>query len=98
MIPGSINLIPETSIDSMCDLAIRSEQLGFERCWEIVEKRGLRALLSFEASERSGSKVAQKGIDENIRLIETNVEGNLVSGFMSVHTTFTCSDNFLRHA
>ena len=33
MIPGSINLIPETSIDSMCDLAIRSEQLGFERCW-----------------------------------------------------------------
>ena len=55
-------------------------------------------MLSFEASERSGSKVAQKGIDENIRLIETNVEGNLVSGFMSVHTTFTCSDNFLRHA
>ena len=65
---------------------------------EIVEKRGLRALLSFEASERSGSKVAQKGIDENIRLVETNVEGDLVSGFMSVHTTFTCSDNFLRHA
>ena len=33
MIPGSVNLIPETSVDSIRDLAIRSEKLGFERCW-----------------------------------------------------------------
>ena len=65
---------------------------------EIIEKRGLRALLSFEANERSGTQVAQKGIEENIRLIEKNVEGGLVSGFMSVHTTFTCSDDFLKQA
>ena len=65
---------------------------------EIIEKRGLRALLSFEANERSGPQVAQKGIEENIRLIEKNVEGALVSGFMSVHTTFTCSDDFLKQA
>ena len=65
---------------------------------EIIEKRGLRALLSFEANERSGPQVAQKGIEENIRLIEKNVEGGLVSGFMSVHTTFTCSDDFLKQA
>ena len=65
---------------------------------KIIEKRGLRALLSFEANERSGPQVAQKGIEENIRLIEKNVEGGLVSGFMSVHTTFTCSDDFLKQA
>ena len=53
---------------------------------KIIEKRGLRALLSFEANERSGPQVAQKGIEENIRLIEKNVEGGLVSGFMSFHT------------
>ncbi|HJL91153.1 MAG: LLM class flavin-dependent oxidoreductase [Acidimicrobiales bacterium] len=33
MISGSVNLIPEASVDSMRDLAIRSEKLGFERCW-----------------------------------------------------------------
>ena len=55
-------------------------------------------MLSFEANERSGPQVAQKGIEENIRLIEKNVEGGLVSGFMSVHTTFTCSDDFLKQA
>ena len=33
MISGSVNLIPETSIDSIRDLAIESEKLGFERCW-----------------------------------------------------------------
>ena len=33
MIPGSVNLIPETSIDLIRDLAILSEKLGFERCW-----------------------------------------------------------------
>ena len=65
---------------------------------KIIEKRGLGALLSFEANERSGPQVAQKGIEENIRLIEKNVEGGLVSGFMSVHTTFTCSDDFLKQA
>ncbi|MEC7809983.1 MAG: LLM class flavin-dependent oxidoreductase [Actinomycetota bacterium] len=33
MISGSVNLIPETSIDLIRDLAVRSEELGFERCW-----------------------------------------------------------------
>ena len=33
MISGSVNLIPEASVDSMRDLAIMSEKLGFERCW-----------------------------------------------------------------
>jgi len=33
MISGSVNLIPEASVDSMRNLAIRSEELGFERCW-----------------------------------------------------------------
>ncbi|MEC7898421.1 MAG: amidohydrolase family protein [Actinomycetota bacterium] len=65
---------------------------------EIVNNRGLRALLSFEATERSGSDIALKGIDENIRLIEAAADDDLVSGLMSVHTTFTCSDDFLRQA
>ena len=65
---------------------------------EIIKNRGLRALLSFEATERLGPEIAQKGLDENLRLIESTVDDDLVSGFMSVHTTFTCSDSFLSRA
>ena len=89
-----------TGTTTFCDIleAPQSlpESLLIEK--EIIENRGLRALLSFEANERSGHEVAQKGIDENIRLIETNTAEDLVAGFMSVHTTFTCSDDFLRRA
>ncbi len=89
-----------TGTTTFCDVleAPKSlpESLLLEK--EIIESRGLRALLSFEANERSGHEIAQRGLDENIRLIETNNSENLVAGFMSVHTTFTCSDDFLRKA
>jgi len=89
-----------TGTTTFCDVleAPKSlpESLLLEK--EIIESRGLRALLSFEANERSGHEIAQRGLDENIRLIETNNSENLVAGFMSVHTTFTCSDSFLRKA
>ena len=89
-----------TGTTTFCDVleAPKSlpESLLLEK--EIIESRGLRALLSFEANERSGHEIAQRGLDENIRLIETNTTENLVAGFMSVHTTFTCSDDFLRKA
>jgi 5,10-methylenetetrahydromethanopterin reductase len=33
MIPAGINLIPETAISEMVDLAMEAERLGFQRCW-----------------------------------------------------------------
>jgi cytosine/adenosine deaminase-related metal-dependent hydrolase len=65
----------------------------------IVEKAGLRAILSFEASERAGEKKAEEGLEENRRFIEKwNRKDGLVRGMMCTHTLFTCSTQFLQRA
>lgn len=64
----------------------------------VAEKRGLRSLLSFEATERAGAEIAELGLQENARLIEACQTSDLVSGLMCFHTTFTCSEPFIRRA
>jgi len=65
---------------------------------QVVERRGIRGLLSFEATERSGAQIAQDGLRENVDLIKACESGGLVSGLMSYHTTFTCSAEFILQA
>ena len=65
---------------------------------EIVERRGLRGLLSFEATERAGEKIAKLGLLENANLIDSCRSDSLVGGLMCWHTTFTCSDSFITEA
>ena len=75
---------------------------------EAVAASGLRGVLSFEATERMGTANGQAGLDENVRFIEAcRAEGSpglgaggggRVSGAMCIHTTFTCSEPFIRQA
>ena len=72
---------------------------------DAVARSGLRGVLSFEATERMGAANGQSGLDENIRFIEacradggSSGEGARVSGAMCIHTTFTCSEPFIRQA
>jgi 5-methylthioadenosine/S-adenosylhomocysteine deaminase len=65
---------------------------------EVVERRGMRGLLSFEATERAGEHIARKGLEENAALIDSCQPGSLVGGLMCWHTTFTCSDAFITEA
>ena len=65
---------------------------------EAAQQAGLRALLSFEATERSGPEIARASLQENVDLIEGSADDPLVSGLMSYHTTFTCSADFIREA
>lgn len=62
---------------------------------EIVERRGIRGVLSFEATERAGPEIAKLGLMENVKLIEASQDSPLVSGLMCFHTTFTCSADFI---
>lgn len=67
---------------------------------DVVERLGARAILSFEATERAGADVAELGLAENVAMIERgrrSVSG-LVGGTMCYHTTFTCSEAFVRRA
>jgi len=65
----------------------------------IVQKSGLRAILSFEASERAGAKRAEESLGENLRFIQKwNRKKGLLRGMMCTHTLFTCSTEFLQKA
>ncbi len=65
---------------------------------EVVDRRGIRALLSVEATERAGPDIAELGLIENARFIEESRSSALVDGLMCYHTTFTCAPEFIRRA
>jgi len=80
---------------------------------EAVRRRGLRAVLSFEATERMGAANGRAGLAENVRFIEqcradadaaaqagaaAGVPAGRTSGAMCFHTAFTCSEPFILQA
>lgn len=66
---------------------------------EVVEQRGMRAVLSFEATERVSKANGQLGLQENAKFVDLcRQEGGLVQGLMCFHTTFTCSAEFIKQA
>lgn len=65
----------------------------------VVEERGMRAILSFEATERVSRENGQLGLRENADFVDLcRKEGGLVQGLICFHTTFTCSADFIRQA
>ena len=72
---------------------------GLEAAAEVVRQRGLRGILSFEATERVSPENAELGLRENVDFIEAcRSRNDLVSGMMCFHTTFTCSPDYIRRA
>ncbi len=65
---------------------------------EIVRQSGLRAILSFEACERISPHNGELGLEENARFIELCKGEERLRGLMCIHTTFTCSAEFIRRA
>ena len=66
---------------------------------EVVRRRGLRGIMSFEATERVSRENGQSGLSENVEFVEScRKNRDLVSGIMCLHTSFTCSDAFIRQA
>jgi cytosine/adenosine deaminase-related metal-dependent hydrolase len=66
---------------------------------EVVNRWGIRGVLSFEATERVSPENGQLGLEENAQFIQTSRDAfPLVSGLMCFHTTFTCSAEFIQRA
>jgi cytosine/adenosine deaminase-related metal-dependent hydrolase len=67
---------------------------------EVVDRFGLRGILSFEATERVSAANGRTGLAENVALIQAcrADPASLVSGFVCYHTTFTCSPAFIQAA
>lgn len=65
---------------------------------EVIRRRGLRGILSFEATQRISEANGHLGLRENARFIEAQKGDSTLSGMMCFHTTFTCSADFIRQA
>ncbi len=61
----------------------------------VAEEAGIRAVLSLEASERHGPATARAALFENAGFAATHGTGR-VTGMMSLHTSFSCSETFVR--
>jgi cytosine/adenosine deaminase-related metal-dependent hydrolase len=62
---------------------------------EVLKDAGLRGILSIEASERLGTDFGRAALDENARFTEAHKGDPLISGMISIHTSFTCSEGFV---
>ncbi len=59
---------------------------------------GIKAVLSFEASERVNTENGLLAIEENKNFYIKYKDHPLISGMICIHTTFTCSKDFIRKA
>lgn len=65
-----------------------------------VRSVGIRGVVSFESTERHSSEEGYKGVEENIRFIKKKAgeRDPLVTGMMSIHASFTVTDELMRYA
>ena len=64
---------------------------------QVLERAGMRAVLSFEATERVSRENGRRGLEENSSFIAVkNNKAGLVRGMHCLHTTFTCSSSFIK--
>lgn len=71
---------------------------GLDTQKDEVVSAGIRGILSFEATERSGNEIGKLGIQENLSFHERTLDDPLISAMMCIHTTFTCSQEFIAEA
>ncbi len=63
----------------------------------ILNQYGLRGVLCFETSDRNGSDMAQKGLDEFVNFAEYHAN-NEIKGMLGLHASFTLDDATLQKA
>jgi putative selenium metabolism protein SsnA len=63
-----------------------------------TRKVGIRAMLAFEMTERNEAGEANRGLKENIQFAKKCEKDPLISAMMSVHASFTVSDELVKKA
>lgn len=65
---------------------------------EALEKIGMRAVVSLESSERAGHDNGVRCLEMNRAAVRHFKDSKLVNGAICTHTTFSCSEDFIRMA
>jgi len=99
-VASAIELI-ESGVIGFCDTleAPNSEDGTLIEQGKIIEKLGMKAVVSLESSERINQENGIKCLKENSDLIKWSRENSqLISGMICTHTSFTCSASFIKEA
>ena len=97
---SAIELI-RSGVIGFCDVleAPNTEEGTLVAQAKILEQIGIKAILSLESSERISTENGLRCIEENSRFIDWSRKySKLAQGMICTHTTFTCSDKFLKLA
>ncbi|OZV11096.1 amidohydrolase [Tissierella sp. P1] len=98
---ASVMELIESGVIGFCDTleAPKTEEGTLIEQGKILEEIGMKAVLSLESCERISYDNGIKCLEENESLIHWSRENSKnISGIMCTHTTFTCSDKFLKLA
>ncbi len=90
-----------SGITSFCDIleAPNTEEDTLIAQGELIEKVGMRAIVSLESSERISLENGNKCLRQNEESVKHFRKLNgLVKGAICTHTTFTCSEDFIKKA
>jgi 5-methylthioadenosine/S-adenosylhomocysteine deaminase len=102
----------QAAVEWQCQLMLRSGITSFYDCLEapntlpdcleaearVVSRHGLRAILSFEATQRVSLENGQIGLQVNYTFAANRRPDDLIKGLICYHTTFTCSAEFIQQA
>ena len=97
---SAIELI-ESGVIGFCDTleAPNTEDGTLIEQAKILEDMGMKATLSIESCERISYENGVRCLNENSNLIKWCRENSkLIKGIMCTHTSFTCSDKFIKKA
>ena len=90
----------ESGVTSLCDVleAPLAGPGGLAAEAAVLEELGLRAIVSTEACERLSRATGILGLEENAAVIQQYRRHGLIEGMMCTHTSFTCSEEFMKLA
>jgi 5-methylthioadenosine/S-adenosylhomocysteine deaminase len=102
----------KAAVEWQCQQMLRSGITSFYDCLEaphslpgcleveaeVVARHGMRAILSFEATQRVSPENGQLGLQENFSFASGRQPDDLIQGLICFHTTFTCSSGFIQQA
>lgn len=96
---GCSTMLVKNGVTCISDILEAPNSLpgALEKEAEAIMKVGLRGILSVEASERISEENAKLATKENVDFVRKwNGKDALVKGKLCTHTTFSCSERFLR--
>ena len=87
-----------SGVTALCDILEAPMAIpgALEAEAEALKDVGIKAILSFEASERVNKENGLLAIKENRNFYNKYRNHPLISGMICIHTTFTCSKDFIR--